>query len=288
MLASLISLLAVNNLVAQPTMPNVDSRPVPSIVAYAEKTGTSLRPSIQAAAVLSIDLDTGKLLYRQNADSQLPMASLTKLMTIMVILQEHSLDEIVSVDKRATNVEPSKMNLLANEQITVRELIKGMIIKSANDAALALAYFDAGDPDEFVKKMNKEAARMGLAHTHFQNPVGFDDPAQYSTAEDLGILARAVYKKPFIGQIAGITKTSVSSVDQKQTHELEATNSMIGSYLKVLGLKTGTTDEAGQCLITIVESPEGNRIMNILLNSPSRFNESKIMSQWIFDNYSWI
>lgn len=288
MLASLISLLAINNLAAPLPIINTDSQPVPSIVAYAEKTGVSVRPDIKAAAVLSIDLDTGKLLYEQNADTPLPMASLTKLMTIAVILQEHTLDEVVTVDKQATAVEPSKMGLLANERITVAELIKGMIIKSANDAALALAYFDSGSPEEFVKKMNNEASRMGLSHTHFANPVGFDDPTQYSSTADLSILARALYKKPYIRQIAAISKTTASSVDQKQTHELDTTNSLIGSYLKVLGLKTGTTDEAGQCLITIVESPEGNRIMNILLNSPSRFEESKIMSQWIFDNYSWI
>ncbi len=127
-----------------------------------------------------------------------------------------------------------------------------------------------------------------MNNTQFQNPVGFDDPNQYSTTDDLVILARTMYKKPIIREAATITETSLVSVDNLHSHNVKSTNALLGSYLKTLGLKTGTTDEAGQCLISIIESPEGNKIMNIMLNSPARFTESKIISQWIFDNYRWI
>ncbi len=288
MLATLISLLAVNNL-ATPN-PELSLPPLspPTIAAHPVKTGLSLQPQIEAKAVLSIDLETGAILYGQNQNSPLPMASLTKLMTVLIILKENGLDETVIVDKRATTVEPSKMYLLANEKISTGELIKAILIKSANDAALALAYHNAGELEGFVAKMNYEATAMGMTQTHFQNPTGLDAPDQYSSPEDLALLARTVYKYPIVRQTAPMAEITVSSTDQKQQHKLENTNALLDSYLKVLGLKTGTTDDAGQCLITIVESAEGRQIMNIMLNSPARFQESKILSQWIFNNYSWI
>jgi D-alanyl-D-alanine carboxypeptidase len=152
MLATILSLLAANNLATAPAdSPALPSLlPPPAVHAHPVKTGLSLQPQIGAKAVLSIDLESGTLLYGQNADTPLPMASLTKLMTIMVILQENSLDETVTVDPRATKVEPSKMYLLAYEKITVGELIKAIIVKSANDAALALAYHNAGELENFV------------------------------------------------------------------------------------------------------------------------------------------
>ncbi len=291
MLDVLISLLAVQNLIfSEPASEGLSSPPpLPEkISAYPEKTGISLSPILGAKSVLSLDLDTGKFLFDRNINERLPMASLAKLMTALVILENHSLDEIVTVDPRATQIEPAKIFLLANEKITVRELIKSLIIKSANDSALALAYYDSPDLENFIAKMNNRAHQLGMNDTHFRNPVGFDDPDQYSSVSDLSILARTAYKQPIIRQAATITKTTLSSVNQQQTHEVEATNLLLNSYLKVFGLKTGTTDLAGQCLITIVESPDGPKIMNIMLNSPSRYDDSKILSQWVFDNYKWL
>jgi D-alanyl-D-alanine carboxypeptidase len=290
MLISLISLLAVNNLASSPALPAPLSAelPLPSVIsAYAEKTGPSWQPEISARSVLSLDLDTGKILYQQNPEEKLPMASLTKLMTLLVILDNHALNEIVTVDSRATKIEPAKIYLQPGEKITVGELVKASLIKSANDAALALAYYDSQDLDKFAQKMNGRADSLGMINSHFKNPHGFDDPDQYTTSDDLAILARAIYRKPIIRDYASVSKTSVTSLDE-QSYEVENSNQLLGSYLKVFGLKTGTTDLAGQCLISIVESPEGHKILNIMLNSPARFEESKILSQWIFDNYTWL
>jgi D-alanyl-D-alanine carboxypeptidase (penicillin-binding protein 5/6) len=295
MLASLLSLIAIHNLAISPApLPsNSPYLPTPpplltSIAAYPEKSTLSPGPILKAKATLSLDLETGKILFGKNTDQQLPMASLTKLMTILVILDKHNPDEIVTVDKRATQVEPAKMYLLANEEITISELIKAILVKSANDAALALAYHDSASIEEFAQKMNDKAAEIGLRHTNFVNPVGFDNPNQYSTVDDLAILARLTYKNPLVKQFAPITKTTATAVNGSQSHDLDTTNDLLSSYLKVWGLKTGTTDLAGQCLISIVESPTGQKILNIVLNSPARFTESKILSQWIFDNYQWL
>ncbi|MCC6643588.1 D-alanyl-D-alanine carboxypeptidase [Candidatus Peregrinibacteria bacterium] len=302
MLTTLVSLIAAQNLIngdiTSPSSTVLANVPQPTeVFAYAEKTGNSFSPIIGAKAAISIDLDSNRLLFEQNSNTEMPMASLTKMMTILLTLENHSLDDIVTVDARATKVEPGKINLRADEEITVRELIKAALIKSANDAALALALYDVdngnkGDVQLFVDKMNARAQELGMNNTRFENPIGFDseDPENqphYSTASDLTILARALYKYPFIQDIATIKSTTVNSLEG-DTHQVDTTNELLNSYLNVLGLKTGTTDLAGECLISIVKTPTGNKILNVILNSPSRYKESKILSQWVINNFTWI
>ncbi len=286
-LISLITLPQISLMVEAFRMP-----PAPpileNIAAYPVKTSLSMGPILQASSALSVDLETGKTLWARQSTTPLPIASLTKLMTVLVILDQYSPDELVTVDKRAITVEPAKIYLLANEKISVRELIKAILIKSANDAALALAYHDSNTLEEFATKMNAKAAQLGMGNSNFINPTGFDAPGQYSTAEDLAILARAIYKNSLIREYAQLTTGTATSVDGAQKHELNTTNDLLSSYLKVWGLKTGTTELAGQCLISIVESPTGQKILNVILNSPNRFTESKILSQWIFNNYQWL
>ncbi len=291
MLTTLLSLLAVETLFSPPAStpptPTVNNLTIP-VNPFPEIRPTALPPVLKSKSVISIDLATGQILYQSDPTAPLPMASLTKLMTALIILEENTLDDQVTVDKLATQVEPAKMSLLAGEKITVRELLKGLFIKSANDAAIALAIYNSKTSDAFVEKMNKRAADMHLHDTHFANPVGFDDPAQYSSAADLAILARAVYRKPIVQKIAALQEADASSIDGRQIHHLTTTNELLGSYLHVLGLKTGTTDEAGQCLISIVENENGNKILNVMLGSNDRFRETKILSQWLFDNINWI
>lgn len=288
MITAIISLMAAENLLfSEPKTPNL-AEPNILVAAYPERTGKSIKPIIQAKSVLSLDLETGKVLFENGPDQELPMASLTKLMTALVILDSHDLDEVVTIDKRATLVEPAKIYLKAGEQFTIRDLFKGLFIKSANDVALALAYHDSQDLDTFVEKMNKKAQEIGLKNTQFKNPTGLDLEGQYSTANDLAVLARLVYRHDIVQKISPIKETEISAINTGESKKLTTTNELLGSYLKVLGLKTGTTDLAGQCLITVVENDQGKKILNIVLNSPARFTESKILSQWIFDNYQWI
>lgn len=295
MLMSLLSLIAVNNLTS-PSEQDIQSKLadfaitpplIQEVSPYPQKITNNKGPIIDAKAIYSFDLATGKTLFAQNENEKLPMASLTKLMTILIILENHQINDIVTVDPRSTQIEPAKMNLLANEQILLKELIKGMIVKSANDAALAAAFYDSQDMEEFADKMNKKAIELEMFNTHYINSTGFDEDEQYTTAYDLSLLVRQIYKYPLIKEYAILSEGVSESIDGKFQHKYNATNGILNSYLKVLGLKTGTTDLAGQCFISIVESPSGNKIVNILLNSPNRFNESKVLSQWIFDNYQW-
>lgn len=288
MLTALISLMATQTLLLNEPANNITIYQPINVTAYPEKIGNSIKPVIDAKSVLSVDLETGKVLFQNSADQEMAMASLTKLMTALIILENHDLNEIVTIDRRATLVEPAKIYLKAGEQFTIKDLLKGLLIKSANDVALAFAYYDSQSIEDFAAKMNAKAVDLGLQNTQFKNPTGLDAEGQYSTANDLAILARAVYKHKIVQQISTISETEITSINTGETKKINTTNELIGSYLKVLGLKTGTTDLAGQCLITIVENKQGNKILNIMLNSPARFTESKVLSQWIFDNYKWI
>lgn len=295
MLTTLISLVAANNLAFQQPAPartpikiNSIDYPIIQTVPFPIKKAQAIAPIIGAKSVLSIDIATGQILFSQNSEERLPMASLTKLMTAKIALEENPLDQITTITKEATQIDPSKINLNIGEKISVGDLLKAVMIKSANDAAMAIAINNAGSSADFVNKMNQKASIMGMGNTHYQNPVGFDDPKQYSTATDLALLARNIYKNPFIQRVAVIKELEIQSADGKIHHKLETTNELLGSYLKVLGLKTGTTDQAGQCLISIVENSNGNRILTVMLGSNARFKESKILTQWIFDSYQWI
>ncbi|MBI2453641.1 D-alanyl-D-alanine carboxypeptidase [Candidatus Peregrinibacteria bacterium] len=155
------------------------------------KKTESLEPVIRATSVFSVDLTNETPLLVRNIFERRPIASIGKLVTAMVILDAHALDETVTVTEHAANQEPTRMNLQAGEKITIENLLTGLLVGSANDAAIALAEYDAGSESAFVAKMNAKILSLGLHNTHFSNPPGFDEPANYSTAFDTMVFARA-------------------------------------------------------------------------------------------------
>jgi len=291
MITTLLSLVAAQNLAAPAPMTVPVETPQANVLmvgAIPYKNFTDIAPIIQAKSALSVDLDSGLILYQKNAEQKLPMASLTKLMTAIIILEENSLSDVVTVSGEATKIEGSKIWLRKGEKITVENLIKATLISSANDAALALGIYNAGSEDKFVEKMNRKAKVLSLENTNFMNPVGLDEENHYSTAFDLSILARYAMTKKTIREIVIQKEGGIASADGKITHKLTTTNELLSSYLKVLGLKTGTTDNAGQCLISVVENEKGNILVNVLLNSPNRFQEAKVLAEWGFRAYKWL
>jgi len=198
-------------------------------------------------------------------------------MTALIILQENKLDEVVTVAYQATQVQPNKMWLLANEQITVETLLNGMLMQSANDAALALAIHNAGSVEAFIAKMNAYANNLHLVNTHFTNSVGFDDANNYSTTYDLMRLTLQLIKHPIVLTITKQINKIVTSVSGNQ-HTLANTNQLLNSPYQVIGLKTGTTPAAGACFIGITEGEKP--LLTILLNSPNRFQETKVLLDW--------
>lgn len=247
-----------------------------------------ISPIIQAKEALTMDLKTGMILFEQNAHERRQIASLTKLMTALIILEENDLNEVVTVSPDATTVTGSIMFLRKGEKIEVKNLVYGMIISSSNDAARDLAIHNAGSEKAFVEKMNKKALALGLLNTHYSNAVGLDDKDNYSSAYDLAKLSQYVYQKSFIKEAAIVKEMKVTSKDGGITHDLKSTNDLLGTeFIKFKGLKTGTTDSAGLCVITVAENDTGNEILTVLLGSPDRFKETKILAEWIYRAYNW-
>lgn len=233
-------------------------------------------PIITAPAVLMADVESGQEIWSDNAHDARPMASLTKLMTALLILENHALSEVVTVPREAVVVEGAKMKLLSGEEMTVGDLLRGLLIPSGNDAAITLATYHSGSEAEFVEAMNRRAYFLGMENTHFENSHGLDENGHVSTPADMLLLARAVLQYPVVRQIANTDRLTVTSTDGEIVHDLRTTNDLLSSPFPVFGLKTGTTDEAGQCLITLVRTG-GKEILIIVLGSENRFADTKAL-----------
>lgn len=244
-------------------------------------------PVIDASGAIAVDLDTGEILFDRGLHSRRAIASITKVMTAIIILEENDLEDIVTVSEAASEEIGSQIYLKSGEQMTVGNMLRALLIGSANDAAYALAEYNAGSVDQFVEKMNKKARILGLYNTHFQNPVGLDHTLNYSTPYDLAILGRYAYRKPFVEETVSQVSGVVRSVDGKYTHELHNTNQLLGGYLHIEGIKTGRTDLAGLCLMAIGSNADGKKVLTVVLDSPDRFRETKVLLDWAFRAYTW-
>ncbi|MEI6169583.1 MAG: hypothetical protein WCP56_01140 [Candidatus Saccharibacteria bacterium] len=237
-----------------------------------------------ASQALIYDTDSGVKLLEKDIDSPKPIASLTKLMTALIIMEDHKPSEIVTVGKLPTlGLEDQKMGLVEGEEIEVGELLKALLIYSANDAANALAIYDSGSLENFSIKMNDKATQWGLTKTKFEDPSGLS-PNNTSSANDLLKIASILSVNDTFKNITSTAYTKVSNLSGKQ-YDITTTNKILGLG-GVVGMKTGFTLEAGQCLITAAQR-NGRRIITIVLNSPDRFQESKNMVEWSFKNYIW-
>jgi len=246
------------------------------------------QPVIDAAAISIIDAQTATVLYAKNANDRRAVASVTKLMTALVAVDKLKTDQVITIDSEDTAIEPVVMNLVEGENITVGDLLKGLLIPSANDAALTLARVaGGGSVDNFVEQMNIKAQDMGLKNSHFANPHGLDQDGLYSSAADLALIAKNALANPTIAEIVGTKETTVTSIDGSISHNLKNTNQLLDSYLSVYGVKTGLTDNAGQVLITAASNKDNEKIICVVLGSNDRFQDSKSLIDWTFSNFYW-
>jgi serine-type D-Ala-D-Ala carboxypeptidase (penicillin-binding protein 5/6) len=201
----------------------------------------------------------------QRADRQrLPMASITKLMTVLVALQHAQLNDMVTVSRRAAAVGESSIYLRKGDRLTVRELVEAALIQSANDAAVALAEYVGGSQSAFVAMMNAEAQRLGLRDTHFVNPDGLDAPGHYSSAHDVTRLARIAMKNRVIREVVDERTAQISG-----ERTLNTWNDLLGSYPGLIGVKTGHTTAAGWSQVAAARS-HGVTVYATILGSPAR------------------
>lgn len=232
-----------------------------------------LHPTVAAPSYIVVD-KSGKVIYSKDADTPRAMASLTKLMTAMVVLDFASLDESFEVQKESVGLEPTILMVDEGERIPVRDLLEGMLITSANDAADVAARGIAkklgGSPEVFVMLMNEKAKNMGLSKTSFANPTGYDDPKQVSSARELAQITHyALNHYPEIARIVKIREATIEETPQHKYYELPNWNSLLGVYPGVDGVKIGFTDEGGYVMITqTARGPESFTV--VLLGAPDR------------------
>jgi serine-type D-Ala-D-Ala carboxypeptidase (penicillin-binding protein 5/6) len=230
----------------------------------AHASGLPPVPQVDAKAYLVVDARTGEVLAASHADERLPIASITKLMTVLVALQHHRLSDVVTVDPRAASVGESTAHLTGGEQITVHDLVEAALIQSANDAADALALSVSRDYAAFARLMNAKAQQLGLQDTHFVRPDGLDATSSYSSAADVTRLARTLMRNPFVrGTVRQRTATIAGG------RVLHTWDDLLGVVPHVIGVKTGHTGEAGWCQVAAVRE-HGVTVYVAMLGSPTR------------------
>lgn len=234
-------------------------------------------PAISAAA--AVIMHDGRVLFGKNENSRMPMASTTKLMTAIIAIENTDVDESVEIEAEFCDVEGSSMYLKPDTEKPVLELLKGLMLVSGNDAALALACHTAGDVDSFVELMNEKAAELGMKDTHFANPHGLSHPEHYSTARDMAILMEYCMSNELFAQISSM-KSFECDGSQLLNH-----NKLLFICKGCTGGKTGYTMASGRCLVSCCER-EGARLVCVTLSAPDDWNDHMALYNWCFDKFS--
>lgn len=242
-------------------------------------------PAVSAPSYAAADAETGQLLFSAQANRARPMASLTKIMTAILALETGSLDQVVpsEVDYRKLG-DSSVMGLLPGERLTLEELLYGLLLPSGNDAAIAIARGLAGSEAAFVARMNARATELGLTETHFANVHGLDEPEHYSSPADLLTMTRVAMANSVFRRIVATPARTIQG--QRATYRLENTNELLGQTPGVDGVKTGSTDGCGLCLVVSVQR-QGHRVFLSLLGSRDRFGEANRLIDALYDRFTW-
>jgi D-alanyl-D-alanine carboxypeptidase (penicillin-binding protein 5/6) len=250
-------------------------------------------PLLTARSVVVMDKNSSVVIYSKNENLWVLPASTVKIMTALVALDYYQPEDILMVGE--VNDFGQTMKLKVGEKITVKNLLYGLLVASANDAALVLAQNYPGGEKAFITAMNRKAAALNLGNTYFANPTGLDSDKEgnlmtdfsYTTALDLARLAAEAFKNPLFSQIVQTEKITVTDVSGKISHQLFNINQLLGKIEGLKGGKTGWTQEAGECLVTYTEK-ENHGIITVVLGSKDRFGETEKLIKWVFENYRWI
>lgn len=244
--------------------------------------GSALEVSADSAALY--DVQSGKFYYEKNADKQRGMASTTKIMTAIIALENCKLDEIVDVKYEYAAVEGSKMYLNPGEEVSVKELLYGLLLSSGNDAAKAIAGHISGSDEKFAELMNKKAEKLGLKSTSFENPSGLDGENHFTTAKELALIANYAMSIPQFRKIAATKSMKTESGRYLSNH-----NKMLKLYDGADGVKTGFTQKCGRCLVSSAEK-NGRRLIAVTLNAPDDWNDHTNMLNYGFSMFSpvWV
>ena len=237
---------------------------------------------VSARNAIALDSKTKQVLFEQNADEIVPMASTTKILTALVAITHGDLDREVTISKNAASIRGSKVGYVAGEKIRLRELLYGLMYKSGNDAAIAIAEDIGGSIEGFSKIMNDYAISLGLINSHFESPHGLDSPKHYTCAYDLALLTTKAMESELFCQICG-TKSITRDVSNF-TRDYNNINKILYKIPGANGVKTGYTGQAGKCLVSSVKH-EGRNIIIVVLNCSDRWNMTEKIYKYVADNY---
>ena len=286
----------------EPTLPGADAaqqdsaagtgaaNPHETIATSVQENPRFAKPQLDIPCrnAILISIDTGDILYEKEPDAEVPMASITKIMTLLLTLEaveagKISMTDIVPISEHAFNMGGSQIWLEPGEQFTLDELIKAICVCSANDAAVAVAEFVGGSEPVFAEMMNARAAELGMTHTRFVNACGLDAEGHYSSARDVAAMSLALLRHPKILEYSGIWMDTLRGGETQLTN----TNKMLKSYAGITGLKTGTTNGAGVC-ISASAVRDGMGLLAVVLGSPSskeRFESATAMLDYGFATF---
>lgn len=221
---------------------------ITSTVNASHETTSPKLPEINSRAYVVIDRNSNRILCGKNEMQKRKMASTTKIMTALVIIERGNLDQTIEISKKAANTGGSRLGLKTGDKVTIRDLLYGLMLRSGNDAAVALAEYAGGDIAGFSTLMNQKAEELGLTNTHFETPHGLDQDEHYTTAYELALLANQAMRNKTFATIVG-TKTITITING-YPKALNNTNELLGNLAGVYGIKTGFTNGANRCLVT--------------------------------------
>ncbi|HUT96292.1 MAG TPA: serine hydrolase [Candidatus Paceibacterota bacterium] len=269
-----------------PTAENIDT------VFFPVRNWIIPEPEILAKSAIVFNFkqdNTNNVLFKKNAEQILPIASLTKLMTAIIALENYNPEDIIKISKDSVDINGNNGGLINGEELKVKDLLYIMLVESSNDAAMALA----GDGtkinfDTFIYLMNRKAQEMNLKNTQFVEPIGLDFLNQ-STASEMAIIAKRALNVPLILEILKTPQTTIFSIDKKFIHNITNTNKLLGKIPQLIGGKTGFTDEAGGCMVTIsnISNISDNYLITVILGSSQREDDTSKLIDWAQKAWIW-
>ncbi len=245
--------------------------------------------TISAEALVVIDSNSASILLEKNSYQRLAPASTTKIMTALVARELYQLNDLLTVPTDLV-VEGHTIGFYPGQQFTAKDLFQALLINSGNDAAAVLAANHPQGRPGFIEAMNQKAIELHLKKTSFINPSGLDAAAHFSTAFELALMARELMKDNFLRELVRTEAAEIVDQTDQNHYYLYNTNQQLGAVPGVVGIKTGTTDLAGQALVTQLEravAGKSRSIMIVLLGSQDRYQDSKAIIDWVFSHYQW-
>ena len=281
---ALLALAALGSCGGEPDGPYVENYPTRAAPPASSGIPAQQPPQIYGQSAIVIDARSGKVFYAKNADSIRPVASTQKILTALVVLDAGSLNQKVTIQKSDTACEPTKLYLRPGEVYTRGALTKALMVKSGNDVARALARDVGGSQEGFSALMNRKAASLGMRNSNFINPNGLPAAGQYSTARDIAIAARHAYRSSTIRSWTNTQKYTFQYASGR-TKVLENTNKVLKSVPYCDGMKTGTTNRAGRCLVA-TGTYNGRSAITVVLKSNSRhiWDDSERLLRWALES----